>query len=313
MTTTLIPDHLLNQPIRKTAMHLYWRGYTIAEISRMLKTADSTVRTWQKSDNWDKASVVKRCSEHIECRYNLLIAKENKSDRDFNEIELLGKQLEKMARIKAFEKSGKHTDLNPELKKRGEGRKRQAEKERNSDVFTEEEIDALKDYFNRTMYPHQKNWWKNRNWSARQIVKSRQIGATYYFAAEALLTALETGKNQIFLSASKNQAKVFRSNIIDFVERATGKTLKGENIKVASGVTLYFLGTNSNTAQSYSGDLYIDEYFWIPKFAKIQHVASGMTVHDDRRITYFSTPSTVGHEAYSLWSGEFYNSPLQSE
>lgn len=307
MTTTLIPDHLLAQPIRKTAMHLYWRGYSVAEIARMTDTPDSTIRSWQKSDNWDNASVVKRCSEHLECRYSLLIAKEEKSDRDFNEIELIGKQLEKMARIKSFEKSGKHTDLNPELKKRGEGRKRQAEKERNSDVFSDEEIDALKDYFDRTMYPHQKHWWKNHSWSARQIVKSRQIGATYYFAAEALLVALETGKNQIFLSASKNQAKVFRSNIIDFVERAIGKTLKGETLKVASGTTLYFLGTNSNTAQSYSGDLYIDEYFWIPKFEKIQHTASGMAVHDDRRITYFSTPSTIGHEAYSLWSGEFYN------
>lgn len=302
-----IPQHLTAQPIKKTAMHLYWRGYSIAEISRLTDTPDSTIRSWQKADNWDNASVIKRCSEHIECRYNLLIAKEDKSDKDFNEIELLAKQLEKMARIKAFEQSGKHSDLNPKLKKRAEGRTRQNQQQKNSDVFTQEDIDALKDHFDRTMYPHQKHWWHSRTYTSRQIVKSRQIGATYYFAAEALLIALETGKNQIFLSASKNQANVFRTNIIDFVEKATGKLLKGENLRIASGTTLYFLGTNSNTAQSYSGDLYIDEYFWIPKFDKIQHVASGMAVHDDRRITYFSTPSTIGHEAYKLWNGEFYN------
>lgn len=30
-----------------------------------------------------------------------------------------------------------------------------------------------------------------------------------------------------------------------------------------NGATLYFLGTNARTAQSYHGNLYLDEYFWI--------------------------------------------------
>ncbi|MCM8114049.1 terminase large subunit domain-containing protein, partial [Enterobacter hormaechei] len=50
----------------------------------------------------------------------------------------------------------------------------------------------------------------------RHILKSRQIGATFYFAREALLRALKTGQNQIFLSASKTQAYVFRKYIIAF-------------------------------------------------------------------------------------------------
>lgn len=301
------PESGINLPVRKYAQHMYWRGYTCAEIARTLDMADSTVRSWHKNDKWDEDSVVKRCSESIEYRYCQLVLKENKSERDENEIELLGKQLERMARIEKYKNGGNETDLNPKLKKRGEGRRKKIEEDKGKEIFTEEEIQSLKDYFKLIMYPHQMKWWDNRSYSMRQIVKSRQIGATYYFAVEALLTALETGKNQIFLSASKNQAKVFRTNIIDFVEQATGKTLRGENLRVAAGTTLYFLGTNSNTAQSYSGDLYIDEYFWIPRFDKIQHVASGMAVHDDRRITYFSTPSTMGHEAYKLWDGEHYN------
>lgn len=286
---------------------MYWRGYTCAEIARLLDEPDATVRSWHQRDKWDRASVAKRCAEQIEARYGQLIAKEDKSQKDFNEIELLGKQLERAARIQKFESGGNEADLNPKVKNRNKAKKKKAEERASKCVFDDAQIAQIKDLFNTTMYPHQKHWYANRHHMQRQIIKSRQIGATYYFAAEALLTAIETGKNQIFLSASRNQANIFRSNIITFVEIATGIKLKGEHIQIGPGCMLYFLGTNSNTAQSYSGDLYIDEYFWIPRFDKIQHVASGMAVHDDRRITYFSTPSTTAHAAYPLWTGEHYN------
>ncbi|MGK7630792.1 terminase large subunit domain-containing protein, partial [Salmonella enterica] len=39
----------------------------------------------------------------------------------------------------------------------------------------------------------------------RNILKSRQIGATWYFAFEAFENAVMTGDPQIFLSASKVQ------------------------------------------------------------------------------------------------------------
>mgnify|MGYP000388100817 CR=1 FL=1 len=53
----------------------------------------------------------------------------------------------------------------------------------------------------------------------RMILKSRQIGATWYFAQEALLMALRDDvaqpyqRNQIFLSASRRQAFQFKSII----------------------------------------------------------------------------------------------------
>lgn len=54
------------------------------------------------------------------------------------------------------------------------------------------------------------------------FLKSRQIGATYYFAREAFLYALETGRNQNFLSAPKNQAYLFRGYILAFVREVFG-------------------------------------------------------------------------------------------
>lgn len=74
-----------------------------------------------------------------------------------------------------------------------------------------------------------------------------------------------------------------------------------------NGATLYFLGTNARTAQSYHGNLYLDEYFWIPKFQELQKVASGMALHKKWRETYFSTPSSLTHSAYPFWSGAQFN------
>jgi uncharacterized protein YjcR len=67
------------------------------------------------------------------------------------------------------------------------------------------------------------------------IVKSRQIGATWYFARERLLVALETGKNQIFLSASRAQANIFRAYIVQWVQKVCGVMLKGDPIVIQRG------------------------------------------------------------------------------
>ncbi len=53
--------------------------------------------------------------------------------------------------------------------------------------------------------------------------------------------------------------------------------------------------------------MYIDECFWIHNFSDIEHISSGIAILDDLIITYFSTPSTINHQAYSLWNGNYFN------
>ena len=304
MMTLLNPD----LSPEKNARLLYWRGFTCAEIARLMGIPDTTVRSWKTREGWDRATTARRIGEQIDVRLAVLVAKDEKSEKDYNEMDKLAKILERTARIERYEDGGNEADLNPKVRNRNEAKRRKAKERGDSGKIDDEMLTELKREFHKRIYPHQKAWYKHsQQYEMRQYVKSRQIGATFYFALEALLTALDTGKNQIFLSASKSQAHIFRSNIVAFVDEVLGIQLKGEHIKLAPRTTLYFLGTNSNTAQSYSGDLYIDEYFWIPQFKKLKHVASGMTVHDDRRITYFSTPSTVTHEAYPLWTGAEFN------
>lgn len=293
---------------RLEAKHLYWRGYTCAEISRMLGVQLATVSNWRRKEKWDETPVIRRVESQVEVRLMQLIHKDNKNPADYNEMESISKLIERTARIERYQNSGNECDLNPQVAE-GHRKRRQKYKDKKSQpLFTEEDIDQLKSAFLARLYPHQREWWEQAStYSMRQYLKARQIGATYYFALEALIAALETGKNQIFLSASKNQAFVFKNNIRAFVKTVLDKDLRGENIALTPETTLYFLGTNSNTAQSYSGDLYIDEYFWIMGFSRLQHLASGMATHDDRRITYFSTPSSTAHEAYPFWTGEHFN------
>ena len=155
-------------------------------------------------------------------------------------------------------------------------------------MFTDEQVEKLQEIFHGSMFGYQRQWWDAGNkHRIRNVLKSRQIGATYYFAREALLDALTTGRNQIFLSASKAQAHVFKQYIIEFA-REVDVELKGDPMTLGNGACLYFLGTNARTAQSYHGNLYLDEYFWIPKFQELRKVASGMALHKKWRQTIFN-------------------------
>ena len=291
---------------RIEARNLYWQGHGVAEIARRLDLAYGTVDAWKRRDRWDDAPIVARIDAHVEMRLMQLIALPTKSDRDLAEIEQISKVLERTARIKAFEASRKESDLNPNIEKRNAGKKKKAKDEKN--VLTAEQVQDLIDAFDQGLYEYQRRWLRAKGqYRVRNIQKSRQIGATWYFAREALIDAVTTGDNQIFLSASKAQAHVFRSYIVQFVLDVTGVELKGSPITLWNGSTLYFLGTNSKTAQSYHGHVYLDEYAWISKFLEFRKVASAMATHKKWRITYFSTPSTIGHQSYDFWSGALFN------
>ncbi|WP_413493173.1 terminase ATPase subunit family protein [Morganella psychrotolerans] len=288
---------------RKKAMHLYFSGYRIARIAETLGEKASTIHSWKRRDQWDDITPYDRVEFSIEARLCQLIGKESKEGKDYKEIDLLGRQLERSAKIRKYQNGGNETDLNPKLANRNAGERRAPEK----NGFSDEQIEKLEQIFMGNMFDYQKIWYcAGAQHRIRDILKSRQVGATYYFAREAFMDALLTGRNQVFLSASKAQAHVFKQYIIE-IAREVDADLKGDPIVLANGATLYFLGTNARTAQSYHGNLYLDEFFWIPKFQELRKVASGMAMHKKWRQTYFSTPSSLTHSAYPFWSGKLFN------
>ena len=289
---------------KRQAQVMYFSGYKIAEISRQLNIPASTIASWKEREKWDDFAPVGRVELTLESRLNLLILKDNKSGSDYKEIDLLSRQMERMARVKKYSfGDGNETDLNPKLKNRNSGERRKPEQ----NAISQEQEELLINGFLGWMFQYQRIWHDAKKHRIRNILKSRQIGATYYFAHEAFIDALTTGHNQIFLSASKKQALQFRSYIVEYAKKTADVILKGETIKLPNSAELYFLGTNSATAQSYHGNLYFDEVFWVPKFDVMRKVASGMAAQKMYRQTYFSTPTTIAHPAYAFFSGKSFN------
>lgn len=288
---------------RRTARHLYWQGWRISSIAEFLGEPRTTVHGWKDAEQWDKAQPIERVEGALETRLVQLIAKDQKTGGDFKEIDLLGRQIERLARVHKYEKTGKEADLNPNIERRNAAPKKRAAR----NDFSEEQTGQLAEAFRDSLFGHQKIWHRNSHERTRMVLKSRQIGATWYFAREALLDAIQTGRNQIFLSASKAQAHIFKQYIVQFAHEACGVELAGDPIILANGAHLYFLGTNARTAQGYHGNFYFDEFFWTHRFEELNKVASGMAMHKQWRKTYFSTPSSIQHEAFAYWNGDRFN------
>lgn len=286
------------------ARSLYWQGWRVARIAEHLGVKPATVHSWKKRDAWDDADPADRIAATLEARLQQLIMKDGKEGRDYKEVDLLMRQVERMARVGKYRATGKESDLNPAIASRNAGPKRQPEK----NAISDEQAAMLRAAFLDRMFGYQKHWYRaGITERDRVILKSRQIGATYYFAHEALIDAIDTGRNQVFLSASKSQALIFRNYIIKFAKQVADVDLKGETIILPNGAELAFLGTNSRTAQGYHGNLYLDEFFWIPRYRQLRDLASAIASQTQYRSTYFSTPSTMTHEAYKWWTGEEFN------
>ena len=301
--TTTTDTSLLSDPRRQAAL-LFWQGYSVPQIAEQLQVKRPTVQSWKQRDKWEETAPLNRVEFTLEARLIQLYAKPDLTAHDFKVADFLARQMERLARVNRYGQTGNEADLNPNVANRNKGEKKKPKK----NFFSEEAIEKLEEIFRDQSFEYQLEWWRaGLAHRIRHILKSRQIGATFYFAREALLQALKTGHNQIFLSASKTQAYVFRKYIIAFARQA-GVELTGDPIVLGNnGAELMFLGTNANTAQSHNGDLYVDEIFWIPNFQKLKRVAGGMSSQEHLRTTYFSTPSSLAHGAYPFWSGEQFN------
>lgn len=288
---------------RRQAQLLYWIGWKPVDIAALTGESPQTVSNWKSRDAWDEAPVIKRVEGCVEAKFMQLVLKEPKTGADVRDIDLLGRQIERLARVRRYEQpGGADTDLRPATAAKNTVVHRKPTR----NVFTEEQVAKLVATFEERLFGYQRLWRATADLRTRAILKSRQIGATWYFAFEALVDALTTGRNQIFLSASKNQAHVFRAYILQFAAEV-GVELVGDPIVLPNGAQLIFLGTNYRTAQGYHGNLYFDEFFWTFGFRELNKVASGMALHKQWRKTYFSTPSSIQHEAYGFWTGADWN------
>lgn len=310
---------------------MYHRGYDMAEIARELGEKYDTVASWKRRGAWDDDKPVRVVQDHLEAKIANYLCREPYTEGDMKRVDHLMRMMERAARIEKFGETGKEGDLNEKVGRRNDDKAKAKRADKRKNFLSLEQWEALLTDFHEWCDDYQEGWWEQRDQRTRKILKSRQIGATAYFAREAMAKIGEAvlngeqPRNQIFLSASERQAKKFIREITGWVKRVTGVDLKGNPLMLdfsglhpadeeagkdeirLDGVGLYPLSTNSNTAQGESGDFYFDEFFWVHGFARLRKVAAAMATLTIYKRTYFSTPSTKTHEAYAFWSGEEWN------
>ncbi|MBI9109897.1 terminase family protein [Maridesulfovibrio ferrireducens] len=303
--------------IKQAARSLYLRKLKISEIAEDLNVPKRTLYHWADVGNWNDLIAHESAEEAIRRRITLLVEREDKTKLELKELDSLVYHLERLARL-ATRKNGFEDSADGSAQQDShQGNKNSGKKnnKKRKGKIIKNDVSHLtladfQDKFHKTYFHYQTELYENKERRNRFLLKSRQIGATWYFAQEAFEDACLTGDNQIFLSATRAQAEVFRAYIVALAQEHFDIELKGNPIVLhtAKGpATLYFLSNNSKSAQSYHGHVYIDECFWINKFSELYNVATGMAAHKKWRRTFLSTPSTINHEAYPLWSGENYN------
>lgn len=300
--------------IRHAARSLYLKAWTPNEIASELGlNSTRIIYHWADKFGWRDMLREQTIDESIARRIETLLELENPTKGQLDMLDRLIKhhvQLKK-SHAQAQPVGEKHStsETEPVAKTNGKSsrsnksddkQKKKSKKKNNIAELTKENFAT----WHESLFEYQHTMRNNLHQRTRNILKSRQIGATYYFSGEALEDAILTGDNQIFLSASRAQAEVFRSYIIAIGEEFLGVELTGNPIILSNGAELRFLSTNSKTAQSYHGHVYVDEYFWIPKFDELNKLASAMATHKNWRKTYFSTPSAKTHQAYTFWTGD---------
>nr|WP_313403205.1 terminase family protein [Pseudomonas sp.] len=308
--------------VKEAAKRLYLRRCKPREIQAQLGLPNvRIVYYWIAKGGWDEmltdeeplAAVSRRITLLLEKPGTLAKAELDELDRLTTLRERLQKQAARPAPMLAEAPAEMRDSQGGERGRRDRGERggKRREKKLKNDISELTEADFLEQFTSKMFGYQQELFAAKRNpltARIRNVLKSRQIGLTYYFAAEAFMDAVLTGDNQMFLSASRAQAEIFRSYIVTFAAEWFGIELKGNPITLSKDgkpwAELRFLSTNSATAQGHHGHVYIDEYFWIRDFAKLDGLAGAMASHAKWRKTYFSTPSAVTHQAYPFWTGE---------
>lgn len=282
---------------------LFAMGMSVSEIAKQINENRSTVESWKQRDGWEKSDLFDDVTLALKVRYLALTFMESKSNANYKEMDFIGRQFERMARIERYRTGGTQADLNPKL----ENRNSQPKKRKLKNQISEEDIALLEKAFQDVLFIYQQEWIDAISWSRIFILlKSRQIGATYIISLWAFIDLLKTGKNKIFMSASKAQAFQFIEYIKAFSLEILGVELTGDPIVINGPngqASLYYLGTNALTAQGRHGDVIMDEFFWIRNFLKFKKVASAMASQKMYKQIYMSTPSSILHEAYGFWKG----------
>lgn len=302
------------------ARELYFLDCPVKDILTQLKINNvRVIYGWVEKYGWDKDKPPISAFTATTIRFNAILDIKNKTGMELQEMEILANILDKWRRTEIecsdrIDKKNKTSELQSKgVAKNSKEAKQNDKKRKKNEIghITQEQFDA---FFKDNYYPHQiiphlasKD---PETYRTHFILKPRQVGGTYGISGTSFERACMKGHNQIFISATKAQAEQFKSYIAAIAMKHFDVEISGNPSRLTKdGVPhaeLHYLSPNSN-AQSRPGDVVFDEVFWTANFKKMEQVAKPMSTQKQYSRTYISTPSTIGHDAYEYWNGEWFN------
>lgn len=157
-----------------------------------------------------------------------------------------------------------------------------------------------------TFYPYQLEWLLD--WDRFSLLlKARQIGASHVYAAASILWALlgetttvislgERESGEVLLKARKH------ANVLKRLGSKLARVRRDSNetIELASGGRVISLPQSSG-ARSYSGNVILDEFAYLPRPEMVWDGAAGAVTHG-YKLRCLSTPNGVGNLFHQLWT-----------
>lgn len=187
----------------------------------------------------------------------------------------------------------------------GEKKKKQREKPRPL-VTMNADYESLKQRAleKGALYEYQKAFL-NDNSQFRIVLKSRQIGFSYVSSLDALLGAV-AGRNQLFLSASEEQARILMNYLQIWAEKLQVSFNKDSDFEKSldNGAVIRVMAHNFRTVQGFTGDIWMDEFAWYPNQKRIWHAFVPSIGAVKGRLTILSTPFEEHSLFHELFSNE---------
>jgi len=263
---------------KSKAKELYLLNLSTTEIGKQIGYSRRTISNWINDGNWEE-ELRKRLEtpELIQENINFL-SKQEQSLTTVNSIAALTRSLEKLKRVNGTPK------LRPKV----------------SYQLEQELINKIKSGKYIQLRQYQSDFLFN---PARYkcVLKSRQIGFSFLLALAATIGGV-SGRNQLIVSGSELQAGIVLGHAINHCEKlgvaySAIKKAKGvQGIQIDGGGKILALSTNYRTIQGWEGDVYLDEFAWLPR-GKDKLVYSAVVASITNcggSVTICSTPYTVG-------------------
>jgi phage FluMu gp28-like protein len=258
-----------SKKLKQRALALINSAIPITEIAKELNISRITVQRWKKLqtiEQQDTQATIKNLKKQL-----AILSKRKPTEAVSRKIAMISKALATQERIEVKEEKAKTPKPSIVLHIEGGLRER-----------------ALKDA---NLYAYQSNFFID-NAQFRIVLKSRQIGFSYVAALDALCAAHDNARNQLFLSASEEQALILMSYLTMWANKF-GITFKKDTDTekvLQNGAVIKALAHNFRTVQGFTGDIWMDEFAWYPNPKKIWHAFVPSIGAIQGRLTILSTP-----------------------